>query len=226
MESTLNLAYQAALAGVKRFIFISSINVNGETTSGRNPFTEDDIPNPVGFYALSKWEAEQGLWKVQGETGMELVIIRPPMVYGPKVQGNFGSLMSLVQKGVPMPLGSIQNKISFVALDNLIDLIITCIDHPNAANQVFLAADGQSISTTELLRGLAKAAGVSPRLFPVPASILMFTLGLLGKKAVAEKVLCSREVDICKASDLICWKPTLSLEEGLSRCFVENDMRY
>lgn len=224
VDSTLNLAHQAAEAGVKRFIFISSIGVNGNVNA--QPFTEDDTPNPLGFYAQTKWEAEQGLWEVQSETGMELVIIRPPLVYGPNAPGNFGSLLRWVNNSIPMPLGAIHNKRSLVALDNLVDLIITCIDHPAAANQVFLAGDGEDLSTTELLRGAAQVAGVSSLLIPVPASVLMFMASLVGKKEMAQQLLGSLQIDISKARDLLDWTPILSVEEGLRRCFVRNEKRY
>jgi len=218
---TLNLARQAAEAGVKRFIFISSIGVNGRTTA--LPFNERDQPSPQDPYAQSKWEAEQGLWEVERGTDMEVVIIRPPLVYGPNAPGNFGSLVRWVRKGVPLPLGAIHNKRSLVALDNLVDLIITCIDHPAAANQVFLAGDGQDVSTTELLRGVGRAMGKPARLIPVPAGMLMFGAGLLGKKAVAQRLLGSLQVDISKARNLLGWEPPLSVEEGLRRCFVSEN---
>jgi len=150
------------------------------------------------------------------------VIIRPPLVYGPGVKGNFASVIRVIKKGFPLPLGAVNNKRSFVALDNLVDLIITCIDHPAAANQVFLAGDGEDLSTTELLRGVAKAAGVSSRLIPVPASVLMFMASLVGKKEMAQRLIGSLQVDISKARDLLGWTPPLSVEEGLSRCFVRN----
>jgi nucleoside-diphosphate-sugar epimerase len=217
VDGTLNLARQAAAAGVKRFIFISSIGVNGNINT--QPFTEDDTPNPAELYAQSKWEAEQGLWEVQRETGMELVIIRPPLVYGPNAPGNFGSLMRWVEKGVPLPLGAIHNQRSLVAVDNLVDLIITCIDHPAAANQVFLAGDGQDLSTTELLQGVARAMDKPARLIPVPSSLLMLGATLLGKKAVAQRLLGSLQVDISKARNLLGWEPPVSVEEGLKRCF-------
>jgi len=220
VDGTLNLARQAATAGVKRFIFISSIGVNGNTNT--RPFTEDDTPKPAELYAQSKWEAEQGLWKIQRETGMELVIIRPPLVYGPNAPGNFGSLMCWIEKGVPLPLGAIHNKRSLVAVDNLLDLIITCIDHTAAANQVFLAGDGQDLSTTELLRCVAKAAGKPSRLIPIPSSLLMFAATLLGKKDVAQRLLGSLQVDITKARDLLGWEPPISVEEGLCRCFSKD----
>ena len=220
VDGTLNLARQAAEAGVHRFIFISSIGVNGNINI--KPFTEDDWPKPAEQYAKSKWEAEKGLWEVQHETGMELVIIRPPLVYGPNAPGNFGSLMGWIERGVPLPLGAIYNQRSLVALDNLVDLIITCIDHPAAANQVFLAGDGQALSTTELLRGVAKAAGRPSMLIPIPGSLLMLAATLLGKRAVAQRLLGSLQVDISKARDLLGWEPPISVEEGLRRCFSKD----
>ena len=226
VDGTLNLARQAAEAGVRRFIFISSIKVNGEQTSFGKPFTAEDIPAPEDAYGISKYEAEQGLLQIAADTGLEVVIIRPPLVYGPGVKGNFFSMMRVVKKGFPLPLGAVYNKRSLVALDNLVDLIITCIDHPAEANQVFLAGDGEDLTTTELLRGVAKAAGVLSRLIPVPAAVLMFGASLLGKKEMAQRLLGSLQVDISKARDLLGWTPPLSVEEGLRRCFVENPERY
>ena len=220
-EFTVNLGKQAALVGVKRFIFISSIGVNGN--SNTKPFSEADTTKPADLYAHSKWEAEQRLWEIQRETGMELVIIRPPLVYGPNAPGNFGYLMRWVKKGIPLPLGAIHNQRSLVALDNLVDLIITCLDHRAAANQVFLAGDGQDMSTTELLRGVARAMGKPARLLPVPSSLLMLGATLLGKKAVAQRLLGSLQVDISKARSLLGWEPPISVEEGLRRCFQPKD---
>jgi len=219
VEGTLNLARQAAKAGVSRFVYISSIKVNGEQTASGKPFTPDDEPAPEDSYGVSKLEAETGLHEIASETGMEVVIIRPPLVYGPGVKGNFASMIKLVDKGLPLPLGAIHNKRSLVALDNLVDLITTCIDHPAAANQVFLAGDGQDVSTTELLRGVGRAMGKPARLIPVPAGMLMFGAGLLGKKAVGQRLLGSLQVDISKARNLLGWEPPLSVEEGLRRCF-------
>ena len=187
VDGTLNFARQAVAAGVKRFIFISSIKVNGEQTALGQPFTADDTPAPDDAYGISKLEAELGLQQLASETGLEVVIIRPPLVYGPGVKGNFASMIKLVSKGLPLPLGAINNQRSLVALDNLVDLIITCIDHPAAANQVFLAGDGQDLSTTELLKGVAQVMGVPSRLIPVPASLLLLGATLLGKKAMALK---------------------------------------
>ena len=217
-DGTLNLARQSAAAGVNRFIYLSSIKVNGEQTQPSCPFTADDKPAPLDAYGVSKHEAEQGLLSLANETGMEVVIIRPPLVYGPGVQANFQWMMLWVNRGVPLPLGSIYNKRSLVALDNLVDLIVTCIDQPAAANQIFLAGDGDDISTSDLLRGVAKAMDKSSRLIPVPSSLLMFAATVLGKKAVAQRLLGSLQVDISKTSELLGWTPPISVEEGLRRC--------
>ena len=215
VAGTLSLARQASTAGVSRFIFISSIGVNGNINTA--PFRESDEPSPNDDYAESKWEAEQGLWKIQKETGMEVVIIRPPLVYGPNAPGNFGSLVRWVEKGLPLPLGAVHNQRSLVSLDNLIDLTIICIEHPAAANQVFLAGDGEDLSTTELLRGVARAMDKPSRLIPVPAGVLMFGATLLGKRAVAQRLLGSLQVDISKAREVLGWQPPISVEEGLRR---------
>lgn len=220
VAGTEKLARQAAKAGVRRLVFLSSIGVNGNISA--RPFTEADEPTPSGLYAQTKWEAERALWNIHRETGMDIVIIRPPLVYGPDAPGNFGSLVRWVGKGLPLPLGAIYNKRSLVALDNLADLIITCIDHPAAANQVFLAGDGEDLSTTELLQGVAKAMGKPSRLVPVPAGLLMFGATMLGKKAMAQRLLGSLQVDISKARNLLGWQPPLSVDEGLKRCFPVN----
>ena len=224
VDGTLNLARQAAAAGVKRFIFISSIKVNGEQTPIGRPFEADDTPAPEDAYGISKWEAEQGLQQLASETGMEVVIIRPPLVYGPGIKGNFASMAKLVARGFPLPLGAVKNQRTLVSLDNLVDLIITCIHHPAAANQVFLAGDGRDLSTTELLQGVAKAMSVPSRLVPVPTPILTFFATLLGKKAVADRLFGSLQVDISKTRDLLGWTPPISVEEGLRRCF-ESDLK-
>ncbi|MCK2150064.1 SDR family oxidoreductase [Marinobacter alexandrii] len=219
VECSIRLARQAAKAGVRRFIFISSIKVNGEQTQLGKPFTADDAPAPEDAYGISKMEAEQGLQALADETSMELVVIRPPLVYGPGVKGNFANMAKLVDKGLPLPLGAIHNKRSLVALDNLVDLIIRCIDHPAGANQVFLAGDGQDVSTTELLSSVGQAMSKPARLIPVPAGMLMFGASLLGKRAVAQRLLGSLQVDISKARNLLGWEPPLSVDEGLRRCF-------
>jgi len=220
VQASLNLAYEAAQAGVKRFIFLSTIGVNGNANTV--PFTEDDVQRPVSLYANSKYQVEAGLFDLSKKSRMEIVIIRPPLVYGPNAPGNFGRLVSFVEKGIPLPLASINNIRSFVSLHNLVDLIITCIRHPAAANQVFLVADGHDLSTTEFLVGIALAMDKPSRLFSVPSSLLMIALTLLGKQTVSQQLLGSLQVDISKARDLLAWSPPLSVEEGLRRCFVDN----
>ena len=214
---TLNLARQAAAAGVKRFVFISTAKVNGESTQPDRPFTEADIPNPQDAYSLSKYEAEQGLRQISADTGMEVVIIRPPLVYGPGVKANFATLMQAVQQGRPLALGSVNNRRSLVALDNLVDFIILCMTHKEAANQTFLVSDGNDLSTTELVRGLARAAGVSPRLLPVPVWALQAGAMLLGKEDEVQRLCGSLQVDISKARNLLGWRPPVVVEEGLRR---------
>lgn len=221
VEGTLSLARQAAEAGVQRFLFISSIGVNGR--SNERPFSEDDVPNPQDSYALSKLEAERGLWDISAQTAMEVVIIRPPLVYGAQAPGNFGSLVKWVDRGIPLPLGAIHNRRSLVALENLVDFIVICLTHPAAANQLFLAGDGQDVSTTDLLRGVGKAMGKPARLIPVPARLLILIATLLGKKAIAHRLLGSLQVDISKSRSLLGWEPPLTVEEGLERCFLLED---
>lgn len=217
VDGTLNLARQAAIAGVKRFIFISSIKVNGELTVLGRPFTADDQPGPVDPYGISKWEAELGLLKLAKETGMEIVIIRPPLVYGPGVKANFQAMMNWIRKGVPLPLGAIHNKRSLLALDNLVDLIITCIKHPAAANQIFLASDGEDLSTTELMKRVGYALGKPARLVSVPASIINIAARLLGKRGVSQRLLGSLQVDVTKTRDLLNWHPPVSVDEALQK---------
>ena len=217
---TLALAKQAASEGVKRLIFISTIKVNGEATVLGELFQADDLPAPEDAYGLSKLEAEQGLKLLAAETGMEVVIIRPPLVYGRGVRGNFGSMIKLVEKEIPLPFGAIHNKRSLVGIDNLVDLIVRCIDHPAAANQVFLAGDGQDLSTPELVRSLAMAMGKRTRLISLPTGVLKFGATLLGKRALADRLLGSLQVDITKTRELLEWQPRHSVEEGLRRCFV------
>ena len=217
VAGTLNLARQAAAAKIKRFVFISTIKVNGEHTDSGQPFTEVDTPNPQDAYGLSKHEAEQGLRQISAETGMEIVIIRPPLVYGPRVKANFAALMRAVQRGWPLPLGSVHNQRSLVALDNLVDFIITCITHPQAANQTFLVSDGQDLSTTELVRGMARAAGVPARLLPVPVWALQAGARLVGKGDAVQRLCGNLQVDISKARELLGWVPPVSVEEGLRR---------
>lgn len=217
VEGAWNLARQAHDAGVQRFIFISSIKVNGESTPLGQPYTTENQPAPIDPYGISKCEAEDALRQLADETGMELVIIRPPLVYGPGVKANFHSMMYWLKKGVPLPLGAIQNKRSFVALDNLVDLIVTCIDHPAAANQTFLAGDGEDLSTTELLQRLGKALGKPVKLFPMPIWALKAGAALLGKSSMAQRLCNSLQVDISKACDLLGWQPPVSVDDALKK---------
>jgi nucleoside-diphosphate-sugar epimerase len=217
VNATLNLVVQAVKSGVKRVVFISSVGVNGFHSATGMPFSEEDRPNPHNAYALSKWEAEQGLLRIANETRLEVVIIRPPLVYGCNAPGNFGSLIRAVQRGWPLPLGAVHNQRSLVALDNLVDFIVTCITHPKAANQTFLVSDGHDISTTELVRGMAQAAGVSARLLPVPVGALQAAARLLGKGDAMQRLCGNLQVDISKARALLGWMPPVSVDEGLRR---------
>jgi nucleoside-diphosphate-sugar epimerase len=218
VEGTLNLARQAAQAGVRRFVFVSSIKVNGEMTHGSLRFSCDDAPAPEDAYGLSKAEAEAGLWRLVQEIGMEVVIIRPPLVYGRGAKGNFASLLGWVRRGLPLPLGAVtQNRRSLVGLDNLVDLILTCLQHPKAANQTFLVSDGEDLSTTEVLQKIGKAMNRPVRLLPVSVSLLAFVARVLGKTAVARRLLGSLQVDISKTCELLDWKPPVSVDEGLRR---------
>lgn len=216
VQGTLNLARQAAGAGVRRFVFLSSIGVNGAETF-RSPFTAQLEVAPHSPYAVSKYEAELGLHALVVETGMEVVIIRPPLVYGPDAPGNFGSLLRWLERGMPLPLGAIHNQRSLVALDNLVDLIVTCINHPAAANQTFLVSDGEDVSTTELLRRMGKAMGHPARLVPVPVGLLKFAATMLGKPDMAQRLCGSLQVDIEKTRRLLDWTPPLSLDQGLKK---------
>jgi nucleoside-diphosphate-sugar epimerase len=217
VSGTLNLARQAAQAGVRRFIFVSSIKVNGETTQLGQPFTAEDAPSPLDPYGVSKLEAEQGLRDIEAQTGMEVVIVRSPLVYGPGVKANFASMMRWVASGIPLPLGAIHNARSMVALDNLVDLFVTCLKHPAAAGQTFLVSDGEDVSTTELLRRTAQAMGKRAFLLPVPAFVLEWGAALLGKRDVAQRLCGSLQVDINKTRRLLGWTPPLTLEQGLKK---------
>jgi nucleoside-diphosphate-sugar epimerase len=217
VQGTLNLARQAAAAGVQRFLFVSSIKVNGEATQLGCPFLADDAPAPLDTYGITKMEAEQGLCEIAQQTGMELVIIRPPLIYGPGVKANFSNMMRWLKRGLPLPLGAIYNQRSLVALDNLIDLIVTCLSHVAAANQTFLVSDGEDISTTELLRRLAHALDSPACLVPLPVSWLKPLAAMVGKSDVAQRLCGSLQVDIRKTQRLLRWTPRISLDEGLKR---------
>jgi nucleoside-diphosphate-sugar epimerase len=224
VEGTLNLARQAAQAGVRRFVFISSIKVNGEVTEPGRPFRADDEPAPQDAYGVSKLEAEVGLRALAETTGMEVVIIRPVLVYGPGVRANFQALMSLVNKGVPLPLGRTSNRRSLVALDNLVDLVCTCLEHPAAAHQTFLVSDGEAVSTAGLVRAMATALGKKPRLLDVPLPWMSRVAQALGQGAVTQRLFESLEVDIDKNRQLLGWEPSTRMADALlatARPYVE-----
>lgn len=216
VEGTARLAQQAAAQGVKRLVFVSSIKVNGESTPVGCPYTADDKPAPEDAYGFSKWEAEQALWGIAQDTGLEVVVVRPPLVYGPGVKANFLAMMRWLDKGYPLPLGAVtQNRRSLVGLTNLVDLLVTCMDHPAAAGQVFLAADGEDVSTAGLLQCTAAALGRPCRLLPVPSLLLRAGAHLLGKRGVYHRLCGSLQLDIEKNKRLLGWVPPLTLEQGL-----------
>lgn len=217
VDGTLQLARQAAAAGVRRFVFVSSIKVNGEQTQKGRPCQADDTPAPGDPYGRSKLEAEQGLRRLAGETSLEVVVVRPPLVYGPGVKANFLRMMNWLKHGIPLPFGAIDNRRSLVALDNLVDLLFVCGQHPAAAGQTFLAGDGEDLSTTELLRQLGQALARPARLIPVPAPWLESALGLIGKRDLAQRLCGSLQVDIAKARALLDWTPPVQVEQGLRR---------
>lgn len=224
VAATLNLAHQSVAAGIKRFVFLSSVKVNGEATQLGCPFMADDAPEPLDAYGVSKMEAEQGLREIALQTGMEVVIIRPPLVYGPGVKANFFAMMRWLKRGVPLPLGAIHNKRSLVALGNLVDFIMVCLTHPAAANQTFLVSDGEDVSTTELIRRMGQAMGMPARLLPVPPSWLKQVANLAGKVQGSRSMpnavqrLCdSLQVDIEKNQQLLGWTPPISFDEGLKK---------
>ena len=217
MDGTLNLARQAAAIGVRRFIFLSTIGVNGNSTPLGTAFSENDAPHPHDPYSVSKYEAEVGLRAISKSTGMETVIIRPTLVHGRKAPGNFGRLTRLVAKGLPLPLASINNRRSLVGIDNLVNFIVTCLEHPSAANETFLVSDGEDLSTPDLIRRMARAMDRSARLLPVPKSVLMVAAAMLGRRDMAQRLCGSLQVDISKARELLEWKPPISVDEGLRR---------
>ncbi|WP_412499125.1 UDP-glucose 4-epimerase family protein [Vibrio furnissii] len=216
-QGTLNLARQAAAAGVKRFVFVSSIKVNGESTLPNQPFLPMTQDIPVDPYGVSKYEAEEGLKAIEDETGLEVVIIRPPLVYGPGVKANFLSMMNWVNKGIPLPLGGIDNCRSLVFLDNLADLILVCCQHANARSRTFLVSDNYDVSTSTLLRQIATAMNKPSRLFSVPTSWLCYVAALIGKKAIAERVCGNLQLDITDTIQVLDWSPVYSFEEGIQR---------
>jgi UDP-glucose 4-epimerase len=216
-QGTLALARQAASSGVKRFIFVSSIKVNGESTTNRARYKSSDEPSPEDPYGISKAEAEAGLKLIADETGMEVVIIRPPLVYGPGVKANFAAMLKLASTGIPLPFGCInQNKRSMVYVENLISLIVECIDNPNAANNTFLVSDDNDLSTKEFVKGLSVGLGKSGLMLPVP-NVLFYIAGkVLGKSAVIDRLCGSLQVDINHTKNTLNWQPPFSVVQGFA----------
>jgi nucleoside-diphosphate-sugar epimerase len=219
VDRTLELAASAAAAGVRRFVFISSVKVNGESTAPGHSFSESDVAAPGDAYAVSKWEAEQGLRQIAMSKGMEVVIVRPPLVYGAGVKANLASLMRAVQRGMPFPLGSVHNLRSLVGLDNLVDFIMTCLTCPPAANHTFLVGDGADISTPDLILAMGRAAGCPARVFPFPLEVLSMFALLTGQRSVVDRLCGNLQVDISKAREILGWGPPFTLDEGLRRAF-------
>lgn len=215
VEGTLNLAKQAAAAGVKRFVYISSIKVNGESTTGLTAFVEANTAIPEDPYGVSKYEAEAGLRLLAKETGLEVVIIRPPLVYGPGVKANFLSLLKLSATGLPLPFGSVNNKRSMVYVGNLVDLIVRCINHPSAANETFLVSDGDDVSLRSLLTMMRSAMGRSARLVPVPVGLFKLAGALTGRRGVVDRLVGDLQVDSTKARKLLEWEPPFTVSQGI-----------
>lgn len=226
VTGTLNLAKQAASAGVRRFIYLSSIKVNGEETSWNKRFRFDDQSEQKDPYGLSKSEAELGLRKISLQTGMDVVIIRPPLVYGPGVKGNFASLLKMIQSQIPLPLGSVNNKRSMVSIQNLTHLILTCIHHPKAKNQTFLVSDDADLSTPELIRRLGMAASRPAKLINVPVGILRFVAYCFGKRAAFKRLTNNLQVDISHTKSTLDWNPPYTIDEGLNSCFSPSMFRH
>lgn len=214
LHGTVNLARQAAAAGVQRFVYVSSIKVNGECTMDK-PFTESDVPSPLDPYGVSKWQAEQALQQVGRETGMEIVIVRPPLVYGPGVKANFHSLLKLVSRSMPLPLGSIHNRRSMIFVENLVDALVLCATHPAAAGQTYLVSDGEDISTPQLVRVIASAMRRPDRVFPFPLALIRLAAVMLGRSSALDRLTQSLAVDSSKIRRELDWRPPYSMQQGL-----------
>lgn len=217
VDATRALAEAAARAGVRRFVYLSSIKVLGERTLPGQPVGADEAPRPSDPYGISKLEAETLLRRIASESQLEVVVIRPPLMYGAGVRANFLRMMRWVHRGVPLPFGAIHNARSLAGLDNVVDLILRCIDHPAAANQIFNVSDGEDVSTSDLLRRIARAFGLRSRLVPVPARVLSAGAALLGMKSEMSRLCESLQVDIAKTRERLAWSPPVNLDEGLRR---------
>ncbi|MDO8903932.1 SDR family oxidoreductase [Hydrogenophaga sp.] len=216
-EGTRRLAEQAAQAGVRRMVLVSSIKVNGEATLSGAPYRASDLPAPQDAYGQSKWEAEQALWAVCRTTSMQGVVVRPPLVYGPGVRANLARLVRLVARGLPLPLGCVRNQRSMVALDNLSDLLVRCTDHPAASGHTFLVSDGEDLSTPDLIRQMAWALGQPARLLPVPVPLLRLAAWLTGQRAEVARLVGSLQIDLGPTRETLGWIPPVSVKEGLQK---------
>ena len=221
LESTKFLADQCNAAGVKRLIFLSSIGVLGADTNNRKPFLYSDNPNPIDNYAISKYEAEKALFQISRNTGLEIVIIRAPLVYGSDAPGNLSRLIKLISYGVPLPFGAINNKRSFIGIDNLVDALVRCIDHPEVAGKIFLVSDDEDLSTPELIKRMRVAMQRSLNLFPVPILFLKFFSSLMGFQKEMNKLTDSLQVDISYTKKILNWSPVLTVQEGITKMIRE-----
>ena len=221
VEGTINLAKQAVNSGVKRFVFLSSIKVNGERTDKSSMFKHYDIPKPEDAYGVSKWEAEQGLWQLSRQTGLQVVIIRAPLVYGPGAKGNLKKLIKLIKSGIPLPFSLIKNQRSLIGLDNLVNIIIRCIDNSQAVGKTFLVCDGKDLSTPDLLRYIASSMGLTVRLFPLPLFMLKFFGFLLGKQSEVDRLIGSLRVDNSYIKKILNWNSKIDVGEGIKRMVVK-----
>jgi nucleoside-diphosphate-sugar epimerase len=215
LHGTENLAQQAARAGVKRLVYVSSVKVNGEETLGQRSYTEQDTPAPQDAYGISKWEAEQALQRIAQDTGMEIVIVRPPLVYGPGVKGNFISLLAAIDNGIPLPLAGAHNARSLVYVGNLVDALIACATHPAAAGQTYLVRDGEDVSTALLVEKIAVALGRNCRSFYFPPGMLRATAAVLGRSAQIARLFGSLRVSDAKLHSELGWAPPYALVQGL-----------
>jgi nucleoside-diphosphate-sugar epimerase len=213
--ATLQLARAAAVAGVRRFVFVSSIGVNGVSSASR-AFVESDVPDPVEPYAISKWEAERGIIEIGADTGLEIVRVRPPLIIGPGVKGNLRRLIELVDRGLPLPFGAIANRRSYIALDDLCDLLTLCIVNERAVNELFLAADPEQLSTTELMRRIARALDRRSLLIPIPLRGLRMMARLVGRQQLVERMTASLRVNADRARTMLGWIPRAGISAGIA----------
>tara|TARA_B100002019_G_scaffold293340_1_gene320230 strand:- start:1753 stop:2733 length:981 start_codon:yes stop_codon:yes gene_type:complete len=232
VDGTIRLANQAAEAKIRRLIFLSSIKVNGESTRNnhinkffnekkKNVFTYKDIACPEDLYAKSKFEAEKALWKISSKTGLEVVVVRLPLVYGYGAKGNLARLIKLVKTGIPLPLGMIKNQRSMIGIDNLTDLLIRCIDHPEASGKTFLASDGEDLSTLELIKLIASSMGKKANPFPLPIFLLKFLGSIFGKTEETNRLVGSLRIDNSFTKESLDWVPPISVKEGIRRMIQE-----